>query len=112
MRRAAGAIALTTAFAFAVAGWSAASSAALPSPEELVPNTVALVSDVPIGLGTITKSEFHHALELTAVQDGSGPVPRTGSSRYERLAKVAVDRNLEAIWLWGEASTVGVSANS
>lgn len=84
-------------------GWSTTGSAATPSPEQLVPNTVARVSDVPKQLGTITSAEFHHALAQAAAAVGRRRVPAPGGRGYRRLKHAAIDTLLEAIWLKGQA---------
>lgn len=85
------------------------SFAALPSPEALPGDMVALVSNVPISRGRITKVEFQHALVLGAVQAGRSSVPRLGEYGYERLKKNAIDNLLEATWLLGEAREMDIT---
>jgi hypothetical protein len=84
-------------------------SVALPAPEELVPNTVALVSEVPVRRGTITKAEFRHALVLVTAFKDRGSVPKSGERGYERLEREAVDNLLEAIWIQGLAAEMGIA---
>ena len=84
-------------------------SFALPAAEDLVPNTVARVAEVPAREGTIAKAEFRHALELVAVAAGRLPVPGPGERGYGRLESNAVGSLLEAIWLRGEAAEMGIS---
>jgi SurA N-terminal domain len=98
--------------ALALAGWSATASADLPLPEELVPNTVVLVSEVPVRLGTVTKAEFAHALDLAAVVEGRRATPKPGRNGYGRLARRTVDSLLEVIWLKGQAAEMGISVTS
>lgn len=88
----------------ALAGWSAASPTTLPAPEELVPNTVALVAEVPPRRGTITKAEFHHGMELAAAQAKDSPQPRPGERGYERLKTTVLKSMFEAIWIVGQAA--------
>lgn len=88
---------------------AAASSAALPAPEELAPNTVVLVSEVPAGHGTITLAEFRHALELTAVAEGRRSSPRPGENGYGKLERSTLFSLLESAWLYGQAAEWGIS---
>jgi hypothetical protein len=90
-------------------GWSASGSVALPAAEELVPNTVARVSDVPDRTGTITKAEFRHGLVLAAVSAGLQRVPKPGGRRYEQLERRTLNLLLEAIWIRGQAAEMGIS---
>jgi hypothetical protein len=91
-----------------IAGGVAERSIALPAPEELLPDTVALVSDVPGGWGRITKAEFRHELELVAVQAKRIPAPKPGETGYERLERQALHSMLEAAWLRGEAAEMEI----
>lgn len=94
--------------AFAVMGGSAVGSTLLPAPEQLVPNTVARISDVPIRTGTITRAEFQHALVLSAAAEGLRPVPRPDGREYERLVRVALIGLFETIWLKGQAAEMNI----
>jgi hypothetical protein len=90
-----------------VLGWGAAGSAALPLPEELVPNTVARVSDVSERAGTVTLAEFRHALVLAAAGEDRA-VPKPGGRGYEKLMRTAVDTLLEAVWIKGQAAEMNI----
>jgi hypothetical protein len=90
------------------AGWGATGAGALPAPEEMVPNTVARISDVPDETGTITRAEFRHALELAAAAKGRHPVPGPGVPGYERLEHTAVTALIEAVWLKGQAAEMNI----
>jgi SurA N-terminal domain len=85
-------------------------SLALPAPEDLVPNTIALVSDVPPAQGRVTKAEFRHALELAAAAQDRRSVPGPREKGYEGFARATLDSLLEAVWLKGEAAEVGIAA--
>jgi SurA N-terminal domain len=95
--------------ALVLAGWSAERSFALPTPEELAPNTVARVFDAPAGAGTITVAEFRHALDLVSVAAGRRSVPQVGANDYERLRKAAIGSLLESAWLFGQAAEWGIA---
>jgi hypothetical protein len=89
-------------------GLSAPACAGLPSPDRLVPNTVARVSDVSEREGIITKAEFRHALILASASQGNRSVPRARSPRYRPLMRTAIDGLLEAVWLRGQAAEMHV----
>jgi SurA N-terminal domain len=90
------------------ASWCASASAALPSPEALVPNTVARISHVSDRMGTITKAEFRHALVLAAAVEDMQAPPQPGSAGYDWLERSAVDSLLEAAWIKGQAKEMGI----
>jgi hypothetical protein len=95
--------------ALVCAGGGTASSAALPPPEALPGSMVAVVSNVPVSRGRITKAEFQHALVLSAVQAGRSSVPRPGENGYERLKRNSIGNLLEATWILGEAAEMGIA---
>ena len=84
-------------------------SPALLAPEELASNTVALVSNVPVRHGTITRAELRHELVLSAVAEDLRPMPKPGTRAHEKLEERAVDSLLEAAWLYGEAGEMGIA---
>lgn len=89
--------------ALSVGGPAALGSEVPPAPEELAPNVVALVIEMPTGKGRITRAEFHHELELVAVQKGRRSAPKPDDAEYAKLEKDAVDYLLEAAWIRGQA---------
>lgn len=95
--------------ALAGAGWSAVGSAALPSPEQLAPNTVARVAEAPKKAGTVTRAEFRRTLAQVAVTEGRRRPPRPGSRGYGQLMRIAVDELLEAAWLKGQAAEMHIA---
>ncbi|HET8862032.1 MAG TPA: hypothetical protein VFM94_02145 [Solirubrobacterales bacterium] len=101
--------AATVAAVLAIGGWSSASSATLPAPEELVPNTVALISEVPLRRGTITKAEFWHGMELAAAQADTSPPPKPGERGYERLKTIVLKSMFEGVWIVGQAAEWDIS---
>lgn len=84
-------------------------SPALPAPEGLASNTIALVSNVPIRHGTITRAELRHELMLSAVAEDVKPVPVPGTKRHEQLEENTLDSMLEAAWIYGEAEEMGIA---
>jgi hypothetical protein len=78
------------------------------TPVELPANTVAIVSEVPRRLGTITKVEFHHALAQTAAQAGRKSTPKPGGNGYGKLKEGALGERLDTIWIKGQAAEMGI----
>jgi len=77
-----------------VAVWTPIGSAALPAAEQLVPNTVARISDAANRDDeTVTRAELRHELALT---------------EGDRRGRRAIDWLVEAIWLRGEATEMGI----
>jgi len=101
--------ALVPMLALAAVGLSADSgSAAPPSPDQLAPNVIARVSDVPERTGTITRAEYRRALVQAAAADGRRGAPSPGSRPYRRLKRTAVSGLLEAVWLKGQAAEMHI----
>ncbi|MET0305574.1 MAG: hypothetical protein ABW196_05025 [Solirubrobacterales bacterium] len=96
------------AVAFIGAGWSAASAATPPAPEELRPSTVARISDVPPRFEAVTIGELRHALVLAAAQEGLRSVPEPGQGGYGMLETGAVNALLETAWINGLAAEWGM----
>jgi hypothetical protein len=97
--------------ALVVVGWSSASAAVLPSPEELPAVMVAVVSNVRVRAGRITRAEFQHALVLSAAQAGLNSAPRRGTNAYERMKEDAVGFLLEATWIQGQAAEMSIAVS-
>jgi SurA N-terminal domain len=81
---------------------------ALPSPTELPPRTVALVSHVPSATGTITRAELDHAIAQKAAQDDHDSSPTPGSAKYDETAEAALSERLDSVWILGEAAEMGI----
>ncbi len=73
---------------------------------------VAVVEDVPGGAGTISETDFRHAVEQSAAQAGLKALPKPGESKYEELKGAALNSLLEAAWLEGQANEMGISATA
>ncbi len=84
----------------------------LPSPGELPPRTVAIISHVSSALGTVTRAELAHAIAQSAASAGLGSPPRPGSSKYEETADSALETLLQSIWIQGEAADLGLDITS
>jgi parvulin-like peptidyl-prolyl isomerase len=95
--------------ALVVAGGVAERSLALPAPEDLAPNTVALVSDVPAKRKAITIAEFRHSMVLIATQKDRRTVPRPGSKEYVKVERQVMASLLEIAWIYGEAAEMGIA---
>jgi hypothetical protein len=93
----------------ALGGVSAMGSAVLPAPEELPMTMVAVVSEVPVRRGRITKAEFQHELLLDAVSAGRRSAPKPGRAGYEKSKVAAVKSLLEGVWIVGQAAEWGLS---
>lgn len=88
----------------ALEGGSAIGSAVLPAPEALPASVVAVVSEVPVRRGRVTKPEFQHELLLQAVFAGRRSAPRPGEKGYEKDKVTAVRNLLERAWIVGQAA--------
>lgn len=86
----------------------ASAATVLPSPEDLVPNTVARISEVPPGRGTITRHELRHYIVTEAAGEGLDRAPRPGEGGYPKLEHKALQFMLEGIWIYGEAAEMGI----
>jgi parvulin-like peptidyl-prolyl isomerase len=72
----------------------------------------AIVEDVPDDVdGTITEAEFKRTVLQQAAQGGLKKTPEPGSTKYEELAKAAMNELIDAIWLAAEAENLNVTAS-
>jgi hypothetical protein len=79
----------------------------LPSPNDIPPQTVALVSHVPRGLGTISVAELEKAIASSAALSGDGPAPKPASAKYEKAAEAALSELLDSARIQGEGAELG-----
>lgn len=100
------------ALAAVVAAVAATGSAAALSAEELSDKTVALVSHVPVELGTITKVELRRGLIQRAAQDGYRSMPKPGGKRYAALQEAALGEQLDIVWIFGQAAEMRISVTA
>jgi hypothetical protein len=90
--------------------WTPIGSAALPAAEELVPNTVARISDAANRDDeTVTRAEFRHELVVARATDSPEGTQGRGDEGSERRRRRVIDSLLEAIWLRGEAAEMGIA---
>jgi peptidyl-prolyl cis-trans isomerase SurA len=73
--------------------------------------SVALVEDVPGGIGDITQARFDHALEQAAAQAGIKKIPKPGDAQYDELKETALNGTLESLWLQGLADERGITVS-
>jgi hypothetical protein len=76
--------------------------------DDLAPNTVARISEVPLRRGTITKHEFRHQLAIAAAGRGRERAPRPGEGGYPKFERESLHFVLEGIWIYGEAAEMGI----
>ncbi|HET6997715.1 MAG TPA: SurA N-terminal domain-containing protein [Solirubrobacterales bacterium] len=102
---------ILVAMSFVLPSAYAAGSTALPSPEELPANTVAVVSEVPLDLGRITQAELQRALVEVAAAAGRDSVPGPGDNGYRGLKDEAFGQRLDFIWIEGQAAMMGIDVS-
>ena len=92
-----------------VGGGSSATGAALPAPEELPANVVAVVAYVPVSSGRITSAEFQRSLVQQAAAAGRDSAPQPGGRGYAQLRDDAIGELLDAVWIRGQAMEMGIA---
>lgn len=83
---------------------------ALPVPNELPPETVAIVAHVPTAMGTVTRAELSHAIQESSASVAADSPPRPGGAKYDETAESALETLLQSIWIQGEATERGIDA--
>jgi hypothetical protein len=96
------------AMAVMVASAGAKLPADVPRSEDPPANAVALVSHVPVDVGTVTRHEFRHGLVLSAAAAGLGQVPAPGAVGHDKLKVQAMDELLDLIWIQGQAAEMEI----
>jgi len=70
---------------------------------------VAVVEDVPSELGSISKEELDHAIEIAAAQSQINPVPKPGDEQYDQLKESALGELFDTVWIQGQAEEMGIT---
>ena len=71
---------------------------------------VALVEEVPDGLGDISQDDYDRAFSQTWKRGGLEKAPKPGDAQYEQVKDAALNDLLDQAWLTGEAAEQGISA--
>ena len=112
------AVAVAAVLLLSVGGGSSTSSTqqsgitSLPSPADIPPQTVALISHVPRALGTISAADLDKAIAHGAALAGNRPAPRPASPKYKEAAEAALTELLESAWILGEGTETGLDVTS
>jgi len=72
---------------------------------------VAVIEDVPSGIGTITAAELDQEMLQLASFEGKEDRPHRGDEEYDQVAEQALASLIVAVWLRGQAEELGVSIN-
>ena len=72
---------------------------------------VAVVEEVPDGLGNITRADYQIAFRQAWKRAGLSQAPKEGDAQYETARDGAMNDLLDQAWLSGEAAELGVSAS-
>jgi len=71
---------------------------------------VALVEEVPDGLGDISQENFDRTFEQTWKRGGLKAAPKSGDAQYQQVRDATINDLLDQAWLTGEATEQGISA--
>ncbi len=71
---------------------------------------IALVEDVPDGIGNISQEEYNRSFRQTWKRGGLQQAPETGDAQFEQIKEAAINDLLDQAWLTGEAAEIGVTA--
>ncbi len=71
---------------------------------------IALVEDVPDGIGEISQEEYDRAFRQTWKRGGLQQAPEAGDAQFEQIEEAAINDLLDQAWLTGEAAELGVTA--
>jgi parvulin-like peptidyl-prolyl isomerase len=72
---------------------------------------IAVVEDVPDGLGNISKEQYDRSFEQTWRRGGLNAAPKPGDAQYDQVRETAIGDLLDQAWLAGEASELGIEAS-
>ncbi len=71
---------------------------------------IALVEDVPDGLGNISQEQYDRSFLQTWKRGGLQEAPKPGDAQYDQIKEAAINDQLDQAWLAGEADELGVNA--
>lgn len=71
---------------------------------------IAVVEDVPDGLGNISQDEYDRSFDQTWRRGGLNAAPKPGDAQYDQVKETAIGDLLDQAWLAGEASELGIEA--
>lgn len=71
---------------------------------------VALVEEVPDGLGDISQEDYDATFTQTWKRATLKAAPKPGDAQYDQVKEAAINDLLDQAWLTGEASELGVDA--
>jgi foldase protein PrsA len=71
---------------------------------------VALVQEVPNGLGDISQKDYDATFFQTWKRGGLQKAPKPGDAQYQQVREAALNDLLDQAWLSGEAKELGVDA--
>ncbi|MFA9399528.1 MAG: peptidyl-prolyl cis-trans isomerase, partial [Acidobacteriota bacterium] len=72
---------------------------------------VAVVEEVPGGIGNISQEQYDRSFEQTWRRGGLDSEPKPGDAQYDQVKEAAISDLLDRAWLTGEASELGLDAS-
>ncbi|MBK5110591.1 MAG: peptidyl-prolyl cis-trans isomerase [Thermoleophilia bacterium] len=72
---------------------------------------IAVVEEVPDGLGNISQEDYDRSFEQTWRRGGLNAEPQPGDAQYDQVRETAIGDLLDRAWLTGEASELGIQAS-
>ncbi|MCB0827645.1 MAG: peptidyl-prolyl cis-trans isomerase, partial [Solirubrobacterales bacterium] len=72
---------------------------------------IAVVEDVPDGLGNISQEQYDRSFDQTWRRGGLNAAPKPGDAQYDQVRETAIGDLLDQAWLAGEASELGIEAS-
>ncbi len=71
---------------------------------------IALVEEVPDGLGDISQEQFDRSFLQSWKRGALHEAPEPGDNQFEQIKEAAINDLLDQAWLTGEAGEIGVTA--
>jgi foldase protein PrsA len=71
---------------------------------------VAVVEEVPDGLGDISQEDYDRTFVQTWKRGGLQKAPKPGDAQYDQVHEAAINDLLDQAWLTGEADELGIDA--